>query len=81
VVSFFIAIFVIQNKNNMKAQVGDTIRIIRMDDNNGKDIAAQKMNGVVATISHIDSIGQLHLKGYGLAVIPDLDTFEIITKK
>jgi hypothetical protein len=65
----------------MKAQVGDTIRIIRMDDNNGKDIAAQKMNGVVATISHIDSIGQLHLKGYGLAVIPDLDTFEIITKK
>jgi hypothetical protein len=65
----------------MKAQVGDTIKIIRMDDNNGKDIAAQKMNGVVATISHIDSIGQLHLKGYGLAVIPDLDTFEIITKK
>jgi hypothetical protein len=78
VVSFFIAIFVIQNKNNMKAQVGDTIRIIRMDDNNGKDLAAQKMNGVVATISHIDSIGQLHLKGYGLAVIPDLDTFEIL---
>jgi hypothetical protein len=63
-VSFFIAIFVIQNKNNMKAQVGDTIRIIRMDDCNGKDIAAQKMNGVVATINHIDSIGQLHLQGY-----------------
>ena len=64
----------------MKAQVGDTIRIIHMDDNNGKDIAAQKMNGVIATINHIDSIGQLHLKGYGLAVIPHLDTFEIITK-
>ena len=65
----------------MKAQVGDTIKIISMDDNNGKDIAAQKMNGVIATINYIDSIGQLHLKGYGLAVIPDLDTFEIITKK
>ena len=77
-VSFFIAIFVIQNKNNMKAQVGDTIKIIRMDDNNGKDISAQKMNGVVATINHIDSIGQLHLKGYGLAVNPDIDTFEIL---
>ena len=77
-VSFFIAIFVIQNKNNMKAQVGDTIRIIRMDDNNGKDIAAQKMNGVIATINHIDSIGQLHLQGYGLAVNPDIDTFEIL---
>ena len=77
-VSFFIAIFVIQNKNNMKAQVGDTIKIIRMDDSNGKDLAAQKMNGVVATISHIDGIGQIHLKGYGLAVIPELDTFEIL---
>ena len=79
-VSFFIAIFVIQNKNNMKAQVGDTIRIIRMDDNNGKDIAAQKMNGVIATINHIDGIGQLHLQGYGLAVNPDIDEFEIISK-
>lgn len=79
-VSFFITIFVIQNKNTMKAQVGDTIRIIRMDDNNGKDIAATRMKGVVATINHIDSIGQLHLKGYGLAVNPDIDTFEIITK-
>ena len=62
----------------MKAQVGDTIRVIRMDDNNGKDIAATRMNGVVATISYIDSIGQLHLQGYGLAVNPDIDTFEIL---
>ena len=64
----------------MKAQVGDTIKIIRMDDNNGKDIAATKMNGVIATINHIDGIGQLHLDGYGLAVIPELDEFEIISK-
>lgn len=62
----------------MKAQVGDTIKIIRMDDNNGKDISATRMNGVVATINHIDSIGQLHLQGYGLAVNPDIDTFEIL---
>ena len=79
-VSFFIAIFVIQNKNNMKAQVGDTIKIIRMDDNNGKDISATRMNGVVATINHIDSIGQLHLQEYGLAVNPDIDTFEILNQ-
>ena len=64
----------------MKAQVGDTIQIIRMDDNNGKDLAAQKMNGVIATINYIDSIGQLHLQGYGLAVNPDIDTFKIIAK-
>ena len=67
-------------KGNMKPQVGDTIKIIHMDDNNGKDLAAQKMNGVVATISHIDGIGQLHLQGYGLAVNPDIDEFEIISK-
>lgn len=64
----------------MKAQVGDTIRIIRMDDNNDKDLAARKMNGVIATINHIDGIGQLHLQGYGLAVNPDIDEFEIISK-
>ena len=62
----------------MKAQVGDTIKIIRMDDNNGKDISATRMNGVVATINHIDSIGQLHLQEYGLAVNPDIDEFEIL---
>ena len=62
----------------MKAQVGDTIRIISMDDNNGKDLAATRMNGVIATINHIDSIGQLHLKGYGLAVNPEVDIFTIV---
>ncbi len=67
-------------KDNMKPKVGDKIRIIRMDDNNGKDLAARKMNGVEATIAHIDSIGQLHLDGYGLAVNPDIDEFEIISK-
>lgn len=67
-------------KDIMKPQVGDTIKIIRMDDNNGKDLAARKMNGVVATIVHIDGIGQLHLKGYGLAVNPDVDEFEILNQ-
>lgn len=65
-------------KDNMKPKVGDKIRIIRMDDNNGKDLAARKMNGVEATIAHIDGIGQLHLDGYGLAVNPDIDEFEIL---
>lgn len=68
-----------RNKKNIKTKVGDKIRIIRMDDNNGKDFAAQQMNGVIATISHIDDIGQLHLEGYALAVIPEVDSFEIIT--
>jgi hypothetical protein len=46
-------------------KVGDKIRVIRM-------------NGVVGVISHIDSMGQIHLEGYGLAIIPEVDEFEVI---
>ena len=60
----------------MKA--GDRIRIIHMDDNNGKDSQATKMNGVEGIISFVDSAGQIHLEGYGLALIPGIDVFEII---
>jgi hypothetical protein len=49
-------------------QKGDRIRVIRMDDNNGKDIAVHRMNGVVGIIDHIDIMGQIHLQGYGLAI-------------
>ena len=59
-------------------RVGDKIRVIRMDDSNGKDPEVHRMNGVVGTIDHIDDLGQLHLKGYGLAVIPGVDEFEMI---
>ena len=57
---------------------GDKVRIIRMDDKDGKDWQATKMNGVVGTIDFIDSIGQVHLEGYGLALIPGLDDFTVI---
>lgn len=57
---------------------GDKVRIIRMDDKDGKDWQATKMNGVVGTIDYIDSIGQVHLEGYGLALIPGLDDFTVI---
>ena len=49
-----------------------------MDDSNGKDTAVNRMNGVVGTVEHIDDMGQIHLRGYGLAVIPEVDDFEII---
>ena len=49
-------------------KVGQKIRIIHMDDNNGK----------VGIIKHIDGIGQLHLEGGGLAVNPEIDEIEII---
>ena len=49
-----------------------------MDDSNGKDTSVHRMNGVVGVISHIDSMGQIHLEGYGLAIIPEVDEFEVI---
>ena len=60
----------------MKA--GDRIRIIRMEDNNGKDWQARQMNGVEALVDFIDSAGLIHLKGYGLALIPGVDEFEML---
>ncbi len=59
-------------------KVGDKVRIIRMDDNGGKDWQATKMNGVEGIIEYIDSMGQVHLKGYGLALIPGLDEFIVL---
>lgn len=59
-------------------KVGDKIRIIRMDDNGGKDRQAAAYNGKTGVIEHIDAIGQLHGTWGGLAVNPEIDTFEII---
>ena len=59
-------------------KVGQKIRIIRMDDNNGKDVQAHDYNGNVGIIKHIDGIGQLHLEGGGLAVNQEIDEIEII---
>ena len=57
---------------------GDKIRILRMDDNGGKDWQAIRMNGKICTVSFIDSIGQIHLEESGLALIPRVDEYEVI---
>ena len=59
-------------------KVGDKVKIIRMDDNGGKDWQAARMNGVTGIIDYIDSAGQVHLKGHGLALIPGVDEFVLI---
>ena len=59
-------------------KVGDKIRVIRMDDSNGKDPWVHRMDGVVGTIHHIDDMGNLHLEGYSLAVIPNVDEYELV---
>ncbi len=57
---------------------GDKIRILRMDDNGGKDWQAARMNGKICTVRLIDSIGQIHLQESGLALIPGVDEYEVI---
>jgi hypothetical protein len=56
-------------------KIGDKIRIIRMDDSNGKDLQARKMNGKVVTVKFMDDMGQIHLEESGLALIPGVDEF------
>lgn len=57
---------------------GDRIKIIRMDDSNGKDLQARQMNGRVVTVKFIDGIGQIHLEESGLALIPGVDEYKMI---
>ena len=57
---------------------GDRIRIIRMDDCNGKDTQATLMSGRMVTVKLIDDRGQIHLEESGLALIPGLDDYEVI---
>ena len=58
---------------------GDKIRIIRMDDNNGKDYQATVMNGRVVTVKFVDGIGQIHLEESGLALIPGIDEYQLMS--
>ena len=55
----------------MDVKVGDTIKIIHMKDEPGYD-------GTIGVVDLIDDAGQLHGTWGGLAVIPDLDEFEVI---
>lgn len=57
---------------------GDKIRIICMDDSNGKDQQARAMSGRVVTVKFIDGIGQIHVEESGLALIPGVDQYEVI---
>lgn len=60
-------------------KIGDKIKIIRMDDSNGKDIQARKMDGKVVTVKFIDDMGQIHLEESGLALIPGIDKYVVLS--
>ena len=61
-----------------KVKIGDTIRIIRMNDDGGKDLQARMYNGRAGVVEHIDSIGQMHGTWGGLAVSRGVDDFEVL---
>lgn len=63
----------------MKPEVGNRIRIIKVDDQNGLDVQAAGMIGKEGTILFIDGAGQLHGDWGGLAIIPEVDEFEILS--
>ena len=52
-----------------------------MDDCNGKDHQAAAMNGKVVTVRFIDGIGQIHLEESGLALIPGVDEFVLVSQR
>ena len=58
----------------MKAEIGNTIRIIHLK---GEDNRYDSLTGIV---THIDDMGQLHGTWGGLAVIPEEDSFEVISE-
>lgn len=64
--------------NMINVQIGDIIRIIRMEDAGGRDTQAAGYAGRSGTVEFIDSIGQLHGTWGGLAIIPEEDEFEIV---
>lgn len=55
---------------------GDKIKIIRMDDSDGKDHQARMMAGKVVTVNFVDDLGQIHLEESRLALIPGVDEYE-----
>lgn len=59
--------------HELKPEIGDTIQIINM-------LGEPNYDGKSGIIKSIDSMGQLHCEGFGLAVIPETDIFKIIKK-
>ena len=57
--------------NNVNVKVGDTIRIICME-------GEPQCNGTIGKVLHIDSIGQIHGTWGGCAIIPGVDSYEIV---
>ena len=56
----------------MNVKIGDKIRVIYMD-------GEPNMVNAEGTVRLIDDAGQIHCHEFGLAVIPGVDQFEVIS--
>lgn len=56
-----------------KAKIGDIIKITKLDDPYDPTYP-----GRIGTVTKIDDMGQLHGTWGGIAVIPQIDEFEIL---
>ena len=56
----------------MEIKEGMRVELISMDDKQSPPVGTQ------GTVRLVDDMGQIHLEGYGLAIIPEVDEFEII---
>jgi len=67
-----------------KASIGDRIRILKINyykPDDPLDSQAELLVGKEGVVTDIDDLGQLHGTWGGLAIIPKLDEFEIITNR
>ena len=57
---------------------GSKARVIKIDDAGGMDWQARQLNGKIFTVRYVDSSGQIHLEGTGIALIPSVDEYEVL---
>jgi hypothetical protein len=60
---------------------GDKIKVLQMEDHNGMDTQASRMNGNIYTVDFIDDVGQIHVQESGLGIIPEIDKFIVIEQE
>lgn len=59
-----------------KLLIGKTVRLNKVNNNDGYDDS--KYNGKTGKVTYVDSMNQIHFTGCGIAIIPNMDDWEII---
>lgn len=62
------------NYKGQEIKVGTNVRILEMDDR----LRGAEYEGKTGTVEYIDDMGQLHGTWGGLAIIPEIDTIQVL---